>query len=59
MKKIKIYKCNRCHYEWIGRSEREPKECPRCKSIWWNRERKYKLRSVEDAMHSFFEEAEA
>lgn len=33
-------KCNRCGYEWISRTMRIPKSCPRCKSYYWNRERR-------------------
>ncbi len=36
-----IYKqaCNRCGHEWYPRSEKEPKNCPHCKSPYWNKER--------------------
>jgi predicted Zn-ribbon and HTH transcriptional regulator len=38
MAKISIpgFKCERCGYEWVGRSKNEPKVCPKCKSPYWN-----------------------
>jgi len=35
-----IRKCNRCGYEWLKRTEGEPKWCPKCISPYWNKERK-------------------
>jgi hypothetical protein len=35
------FRCERCGYEWVPRDiEQEPKNCPRCKSPYWNRPRK-------------------
>jgi len=34
--KIEGYLCERCKHEWVSRSEREPRVCPRCKSPYWN-----------------------
>ena len=36
------YRCERCNYEWIPRSngDEEPKTCPKCRSPYWNRPRK-------------------
>lgn len=31
-------KCGRCQHEWISRVE-TPVACPKCRSIFWNRER--------------------
>ena len=28
-------RCAKCHYEWQQRGERAPKECPQCKSRYW------------------------
>ncbi|MEM4097973.1 MAG: hypothetical protein QXS81_04735 [Candidatus Micrarchaeaceae archaeon] len=39
---LKLYKCKRCNYEWASRREKEPKECPRCKTRYWNVDRVYK-----------------
>lgn len=32
--------CKRCGYKWKPRIETEPKQCPHCKSPYWNKERK-------------------
>ena len=34
---IKIHKCLRCEHEWPSRLERLPKQCPACRSPYWNR----------------------
>ncbi|KKK90963.1 hypothetical protein LCGC14_2717700, partial [marine sediment metagenome] len=31
--------CNRCGYEWIPRSDKRPKNCPKCASPYWDKER--------------------
>lgn len=28
-------RCAKCGYEWQQRGERAPKECPQCKSRYW------------------------
>jgi len=56
--KVKIeadgYRCLRCGYEWIPKSQKsdvEPTTCPRCKSPYWNRPRRADLpKEVTDAM---------
>ncbi len=30
-------KCNKCGYEWFARKQ-EPRQCPRCKSMYWKDE---------------------
>lgn len=35
-KKVKFYKCNKCKHEWEPRRNREPRLCPKCKSVKWN-----------------------
>jgi len=36
--------CNRCKHEWAPRMKGgKPAVCPKCKSAYWDRERKYKL----------------
>lgn len=31
------YRCLRCRHEWIPRERtREPRVCPKCKSPYWN-----------------------
>jgi len=32
-------KCKRCEEEWIPRTE-NVRQCPRCKSYYWDKERK-------------------
>ena len=32
--------CKRCEHTWIPRSDEVPTICPKCKSPYWNRERK-------------------
>lgn len=40
------WKCNRCFYRWMPRREGYvPKECPGCKSRYWNK-RRVRKRSV-------------
>ncbi|MHA1867436.1 MAG: hypothetical protein ACTSXD_05165 [Candidatus Heimdallarchaeaceae archaeon] len=34
-------KCNKCGYEWIPRVK-NPIECPKCKSLYWNENKKKK-----------------
>lgn len=34
--------CKRCGYDWIPRSDKEPRQCPKCKTKYWNKERKVK-----------------
>lgn len=34
--------CNRCGHKWFPRSTDEPTICPKCKSPYWNRQRKEK-----------------
>lgn len=43
MHKIKLdgWKCLRCKHQWVPNSpDRKPKVCPKCKSPYWDRERK-------------------
>ncbi|MBC8386587.1 MAG: hypothetical protein H8E13_00845 [Actinobacteria bacterium] len=39
MKERKLYQCNRCNWKWMGRKEKPPVTCPRCRSPYWSRER--------------------
>jgi predicted Zn-ribbon and HTH transcriptional regulator len=39
-KKFTSHACNRCHHKWLGKSAEKPNVCPRCKSVYWNREKK-------------------
>ncbi len=49
MAKVKItlagFKCERCSHEWIPRNKgEEPAVCPKCKSPYWNKPRKNKIK---------------
>lgn len=46
---IEPYKCGRCEYEWTPRISRLPKECPQCKSRYWQQERKPSLSQTSKA----------
>lgn len=37
---IMIYKCKRCDHEWATKCLETPNVCPKCKSVYWNKERK-------------------
>jgi len=53
VKRIKLlgYKCYRCNHEWLPRSKRIPKQCPNCKSLYWNLpRRKDILNKIEKAI---------
>jgi predicted Zn-ribbon and HTH transcriptional regulator len=44
---IEIRKCNRCDHEWALRGlKTEPVRCPKCKSQYWNKERKRPKKEV-------------
>jgi len=30
-----MLKCQRCEHEWRPRTDEMPKECPKCKSYFW------------------------
>ncbi len=34
------WKCLRCGHEWLGRIEKMPKQCPKCKSPYYYKERR-------------------
>jgi len=40
--KVKGYKCERCSHEWAPRKKGVPIICPKCKSPYWNKERRKK-----------------
>jgi DNA-directed RNA polymerase subunit RPC12/RpoP len=41
--------CSRCDYEWTSVLD-SPAKCPRCRSSYWNKPRKYKLKARPDAV---------
>lgn len=42
MSKIKVdgYKCDKCGHTWIKRGEEEPAQCPKCRTVRWNKPNK-------------------
>ena len=44
---IKGYQCERCNHVWSPRSNKDdeiPVICPRCKTPYWNKPRKNKIK---------------
>jgi len=37
--KTRILVCKRCGWDWGTRKENDPKNCPKCCSPYWNKER--------------------
>jgi Zn finger protein HypA/HybF involved in hydrogenase expression len=37
---LKGFICERCHHKWVPREDEIPKVCPKCKSPYWNIQRK-------------------
>jgi transposase-like protein len=45
----KGFKCGRCGFEWLPRKEgKAPKQCPKCRSAYWNKPRTRRRRSKEE-----------
>ena len=43
---VEGYKCERCEHEWIPRNKTdEPAVCPKCKSPYWNKPRRQKIKN--------------
>ena len=42
---VKGYKCERCKHEWIPRKKEYPILCPNCKSAYWDKPRKDKIKN--------------
>ncbi len=44
--KIKITKlgCKRCGHKWVPKKE-EIRQCPKCKSPWWDKEKKSEVKN--------------
>jgi predicted Zn-ribbon and HTH transcriptional regulator len=42
---VRVLQCNRCHHDWAARRPGIPKVCPKCKSLYWNKPRKYPANS--------------
>lgn len=46
---IRKWACLRCKHEWIPKTERPPKCCPRCNSPYWNKQRVRKIKKSTQA----------
>lgn len=40
---IKQYHCLRCDHKWLPRKLERPRQCPKCKSAWWDIQKENKL----------------
>jgi hypothetical protein len=38
-----MLQCNRCKHKWLRRTATEPKQCPKCKTTFWNEPRVRKI----------------
>ena len=38
--KVKGFECERCGHQWAPREKGKPRVCPKCKSPYWDKERK-------------------
>ena len=39
---LKILNCKRCGHEWASRRPDRVRVCPKCKSPWWDKEKRIK-----------------
>jgi predicted Zn-ribbon and HTH transcriptional regulator len=39
---LPVLECKRCKHKWHPRAEKLPDVCPKCKTRYWNSERKLK-----------------
>jgi predicted Zn-ribbon and HTH transcriptional regulator len=39
-KMIPVMECKRCGHEWVKRMDAPSRICPKCKSLYWNQERR-------------------
>jgi Zn finger protein HypA/HybF involved in hydrogenase expression len=45
---LPTYKCLRCQHEWIPRTRRKPRVCPKCKSPYWDIRRQIEIEIEEE-----------
>jgi hypothetical protein len=38
------YRCLRCEHAWVPRSDEYPRQCPKCRSAYWDRPRTHPQR---------------
>lgn len=55
--KILEYVCLRCGHQWMPRTRERPRACPKCKSPWWDRDRRE--RKALESYHKRLKEIEA
>jgi predicted Zn-ribbon and HTH transcriptional regulator len=49
---MKKLRCNRCGYEWWPRDPtKTPAVCAKCKTPYWNKPRKYKLKRLNEGVN--------
>jgi len=41
---LRGYECSRCNHQWVPRDSEKPRVCPKCKSPYWDVQRKTKAR---------------
>jgi hypothetical protein len=53
------YRCERCGHEWVPRGDLniEPRVCPKCKSPYWDRERKMSYEEFRDKVKAVLAQA--
>ena len=45
--KVMGFKCQRCGHKWIPHDpDKPPRTCPKCKSPFWDRKRRNKVRAA-------------
>jgi len=50
-KTVWLWQCERCGNEWLPRdADTEPKQCPACKSPYWNKPRQRNVKVSKRAM---------
>lgn len=50
--KIPTLDCKRCNHAWYPRAQKKPVLCPKCKSPYWNRDRKNQVRTIVTHAHA-------
>jgi hypothetical protein len=42
--KALMHRCKRCKHTWLRRTAHDPRMCPKCKTLFWNKERVRKIK---------------
>jgi len=40
---VQMLRCIKCLYEWLPRSDKLPRQCPKCKSYGWQEKKPLKI----------------